>query len=781
MRYSWLAVALAAVALALVAAGSATAEEPEPSPWAPATVEGDPAGVGFVAGEGVVYGTTDAGGLGQDPNVACSVQDGDADLFVFTFPNATGCVDAVDASGQQVGREGVTALASAEDRGRIVVGLSPSDSPQAINADLVAYDVENGSLTRAFARGTGGPVLELDTDADGERFLAAAQNGPRPAEASYRLHVLGPDGDRLERFALKGFVRDVAISENARWAAVGGNYTTQGTTFGWVHLYDLSRSADQNPVLEREFQRPRGGTVTSVAVTDDGRLYTGHLDGEVTVPRTDATDQTLTVANASASVAVSSDGTVAAAGAGSTLVRLSGAPARLDTAWSTQLNGTSPDVEVRSPYVYAFTADVEAFDDRGQPLFTIPGGPVAAVNGTGLGLAIGQTGAPGTTGAQTSQLSAFELDRNASIEFPDPTPTISPGGVGLVNVTLTNEGAAVLNATIAQADDETIEVSPALERFRLLPGTERTIQATLSVPRDTPPGPQNVTVDVLSRPRVNTTGNLTVDVGTQTEVSVALEPGTIEDRTVVQGQSLTVRFLVRNQGNADAEVRLNALQAVSDGPTWPIKLSPDGKITVPPNTRTTARLDVTVPQDVPNGTRNRFVFRAGTDAGVSAATVTFTVNPFEALSLSPQSITKQMAPGATQSYTYELSNPGSVAANVTIDAQALDENGSAYVPSQWGVVLQRSQVVLEPGETRTVTLEITGPTNATEGESLRVQVLAATGDGTRASSLAYGVVDPALAEPPEEQPKRDPIPVWAPLVALLAAGVLLRRGDYDNL
>lgn len=776
MRPAWVALALAVAGLALVVAGSASAEEPRQAAWAPATVEGDPVGAGFVEGEGVVYGTGDAGGLGQDPSVACTVQDGDADLFLFTFPNATGCVSATDASGQQVGSDGLTALASAERRGRVAVGLADSDAPQATDADVVGFDVEDGNLTEAFRRGLGGTVVELATEADGDRFLAAVQTG-----SGYDLQVLGPDGERLDRFGLRGLPRDVELSENARYAAIGGNYTAQSATFGWARLYDLSLPAGENPVLEREFQRPRGGTVASVAVTDDGRLYTGHLDGEVTLPRTEGTDRTLALANASASVDASPDGTLVAAAAGSTLARLTGGPDRLATVWTSQLNGTTPTVEVRAPYVYALSADVEAFEDRGRPLWTVPGGPVVSVNRTGLGIAVGQTGASGTTGAQTSQLSAREVHRSASIQFPGETPSVSPGGVALVNVSVSNDGAAILNATLTQPDGQEIRVTPAIDRFRQLPGTSRTVEATLTVPSDALPGPRNATVTLESRPPVDASGNVTVEVGSRTSVGVEIEPGTLEDQTVVQGQTVTVRFLVRNEGNAEARVRLGVQQALSQGSTWPIELSPDGTITVPRDTRTTVRMDVTVPEDAADGTRNRIVFRARTDQGVSASTTTLTVNPFESLSLTPQSVTKKVAPGGQASYSFELSNLGSVPANVSLDAQAIHANGTVFVPTEWGVAISRSQVNLDASQSTTVTLELTGPQNATTGESLRVQVLAATDGGARASSVAYGNVDEALAEEPTDEPKRDPIPLWAPLAALLAAGLLLRRGDHDNL
>lgn len=768
--------AVLAMALVVVSVPAQAASPQRPS-WGDATLEGPPVAVGFVSGGRIVYGTGDAGSVAGSSGAACSIQDGDADLFVFSFPRGPGCLDAVDTSGTELGREGIISLTAAKEGERVVVGLAPSSVPEATPVDLVAYDVEDGNLTQAYTRDVGGPVLLLASDPTGSRVMAAVQTDPNPGQASYRLAVLDEDGRRETRSQLRGLPSSIDVSTNGRYVAIGGNYTSGNTTFGWAHLYDLSQPEDENPVLSREFRRARGGVVTSVAVTAAGALYAGHADGQLTFPRADATDLTIQVGNGTTSVDAH-DGIVAAA-AGSTVLRLSGQSDALRGAWNATLAGTVAETIVHRPYIFVRAGDLTAFSPTGATLWSVPGGAVVAPNGTALGLAVGQRGSTQATGTQTSTLTARQLHRSAQISLADAPPTISPGGIAITNITIRNDGAAILDASLTSQGSEDVRIRTAPERFTLLPGRNRTIQATISVGHGASPGAREIPVTLSSRPSVDSRANLTIDVGTRTNVTVALEPGTIDDPAVSPGQDITTRFIVDNDGNADVRVRVSLEQAVSRGSPWEAELSPSGTITIPQGTRTTVRLDATVPQDARDGTVNRMVVRATTSAGSTAASITFTVNPFQALSLEPQSITKQIAPGDTVSYDFRVRNLGSVPANVSIDAQALNENGTAYVPADWGIVLDRSQARIRAGASAPVTLELTAPANGTTGESLRVQLLATSAQGARTSSIAYGFVDASLAGD-DEQPKRDPLPVLLPLSAIVLAGLALRRWRYGN-
>lgn len=783
MRGPGIAGLLVLAGLALILAGlPGQATSPQQPSWSPATLQGGPVGVGFLAGENatyIAYGTGDAGSSTNVGTGACTAQGGDADFYLFHVEE--GCVEARDASGSEVGREGVIALTTAERADRVTISLAPSSVPQAQDANLVALDLEGGNLSTAFTKSLPGPVLVLDTDVDGQRLVAGFQRGERPATASYRMNVYALDGERTHGFSLRGTPRAVDLSANARYIAIGGNYTSGNTTFGWVHVYDLAKSNDANPVLTREFKRAQGGIVASVAVTDEGRTYTAHRDGQVAALRSGRSPLTLQVGNGTAHVAASPDGSLVVAAAGGQAARLTGVPEQLAAAWTAPVNGTARDVIVRAPHVFVVADETTGLAPGGVQLWTTAGGALGTASADGLTLALGQDAGTTSGGAQLSQLAGAILHRGTNLTQADAPPTVPPGGVGVVNLTLTNSGAAILNATVQAEAVPHARVDIAPDRVTVLPGRERTLKAAVQVDTDAQPGPTRIPLTVTGTPAVEARTNLTVDVGARTNVSLFLEPGTISEQAVARGQSITVRFLVSNQGNTPATAQLALRQSLTRGASWPATLSPSGAVEVPERTTTTVRLDVDVPEGAPNGTTNRLLVTARTDEGRASASLTLTVNPFQALSLSPQTITKRMAPGTSATYNFTVQNLGSIPANITLTAQAIDQTGDPYVPTDWGIALNRSEVSLSAGRSAGVRLQLTGPSNTTAADSnLRVQLLATTDKGVQASSLAFGVVDPALAADGDEEPKRDPIPFIAPLAALAAGAAFLRRCGHGK-
>ncbi len=771
-QLAWLAAIVALVLLAIPAAG----EPPEDARWGSTTIPGDPVGTGFLSGGFIAYATSNSPGpLGGD-GAPCADADAGADLYLFTYPNGTGCTQALDAAGGDGGAT-ATALTTAERAGRVILGVHNPAPPVGgeESTQVKAFDLDEAALEPAFTRSTPGRVLDLDADARGQRAAATIEADT----GSYRLTVYAPDGSRSLNERLPDQVQAVDVSANARYVAVGGNLTTNGTSFGWVQVYDLGAEDPEDPIIDRELERVNGGVVTSVAVTDDGRVFAGSQDGIVTYLTRDGNERTHDVGQGAAHVATDPGGGHVLAGAGANVSRLGGLPDRLDATWNRSANGTVQEVIVRGDYRYAIADRTSAFDARGHELWTTASGHTVASRTDGRGLAVLQEGS--SSGESTA--AARQIHAAAALNQTTEIRRVSPGDVARVNVTVDNQGAAILNGTLAKSlrQGPALTVSPPA--LTINPGANATLTATLELPRDQRPGLLRVPVELETQPFVDVRGNLTVDVGRAPNVTARLEPGTVRDQAVVQGQQITVRLLVSNFGNADETVRLGARQTVSSVDAWPVTLDPSGTITVAQGSTTTVTATVTVPQAAPNGTTNQLVLRAASEDRASAAALTFTVNPFEAVELSPQTITKTMAPGASQSYTLTLANLGSVPANVTLDATALDDEGQAYIPVEWGVVLGASNIELAADATRTFDLEISAPPNVTSTQSVRVQLLATTDGGARASAIAFGVVDPALAsdDDDDETPRREPLGVLAPLAGMALAAALIRRSHDGNL
>lgn len=771
-QLAWLAAIVALVLLAIPAAG----EPPQDARWGSTTIPGDPVGTGFLSGGFIAYATSNAPGPLGGGGAPCAEADAGADLYLFTYPDGTGCTQALDAGGGDGGAT-ATAITTAERAGRVILGVHLPAPPVGgeENTQVKAFDLDEGALEPAFTRSTPGRVLDLDADARGQRAAATIDAG----SGAYRLTVYAPDGSRSLNERLPDEPGAVDLSANARYVAVGGNLTTNGTSFGWVQVYDLAAENVEDPIIDRDLERVNGGVVTSVAVTDDGRVFAGSRDGIVTYLIRDGTERTHDVGDGAAHVATNPGGGHVLAGAGSDVARLGGLPDRLDAVWNGSANGTVQEVIVRGDYRYAVANRTSAFDARGHELWTTASGHTVASRTDGLGLSLLQAGS--SSGESTA--AARQVHAAASLNQTTEIQRVSPGDVARVNLTIDNQGAAILNGTLVKSlrKGPALTVSP--RALTINPGSNATLAATLELPRDQRPGLLRVPVELETQPFVGVRGNLTVDVGRAPDIDARLEPGTVRDQAVVQGQEITVRLLVSNVGNADETVRLGARQTVSSGAAWPVTLEPRGSITVAEGSTTTVTATITVPETAANGTTNQLVLRAASEDRASAAALTFTVNPFEAVELSPRTITKTMAPGASQIYTFTLTNLGSVPANITLDATALDDEGQAYVPVEWGVVLGASNVELPAGSSRTFDLEISAPPNVTSTQSVRVQLLAVTDGGARASAIAFGVADPALASDDDdgETPRREPLGVLAPLAGMALAAALIRRSHDGNL
>ncbi len=780
MTQPWITPLVPALALALLLAPltlpTAEAAPPNDTEWGSLSLEGLPTDLGFLDAGYVVVATSNGGGAPQSAPADCNAGDGeDADLYLIPFPNGTTCAQAMD-TGEPTGQEGVLAMDTAPAGDRAIVGL-PTGLFTSVN--LAAYDLEGGALTRNQETSVNGDVQDLATDATGDRTIVALAD-----DGSHRLTVHNADLTQTASFTLKGQPGDLALSSDGRWAAVGGNFTQGNTTFGYVTLFDLSEGSADNPVLDKEIRQAESGAVASVAVSLDGQLALGTVAGAIqhyADPTTnDPVARDATVANGTAWVDISPDGGHLLAGAERTLALYNASAQGLDRAFRLSLNATATGVAYRAPYLYAISDTLTAVTLEGQALWQQTGGQIAAINATGLGLAAASGEPAGTAGQDRTTVTGAHVHADLTLAPTEGTdPTIPPGDIGEINLTLQNTGAAILNVSLVADPPTGVTVETLPSAQRLLPGT--TSQATLLV-RVGPAanaGTAEIPVTVESHPRTDTMTNATFIVGTATDITLRTDPGTPADRSVVQGQNTSIALVLENDGNTEATVDLEANQFPSRGPVWPLAIQPLPPVTVAPGSVTTLLIQIQVPEDAPDGAVNRIVARATTEGGASATGVTFTVNPFEALDITPRLKTKLIAPGGDATYSFELENLGTVASNLTLAVQAIDDEGQAYVPGGWSVSAQPSSFQLDAGAERIIEVNIAGPPDASDGDRLRTRLVAQTDEGTQATSLAFAVVDTSLAEDPSEEPRREPLGLIAPLIALGLAATA-RRWGHDR-
>lgn len=759
------------------------AEPPEDAEWGSITVEGAPVDVGYLADGALVYATT---GSDKVPTTEadCTLDTETPDLFLVSFPDGPGCLDAIDTSGQA---EGVASLATSSEADVALVAL-PIDGSGTLSADnLFLYERDDENLTEAWRMRVGGEPVDVAVSPDGDRAAVTLQTG----SGNHRLRVLSADGQTQLDTRLPGQPRSLTIADNARYVAIGGNQTEDGESLGWVNLYDMSQDEGDEAVVERTIPRPRAGIVTSIATTDGGQLYAGLFDGTVRWVRQQGNDREVSVPTGQADPAhvdVGADGEPLFASAGNETARIATAEGSLATDWRTRVNGTAEAAIVRAPHLFAVAETVNALDAEGDRAWEITAGPVVGVNATGLGAAVATETTSGAAAARTSMLEGRVLHRNLSLDQPEPI-TVTPGGVARGNVTLTNTGAAILNLT-PTARDEGLRVHATPSPVQLTPGQTRTLAFTVEADHAASPGERSIPIDLQARPSVDHDPRLSVEVTSQPNVTVELSGGEVGDRDVTQGQTVNVRLDLRNRGNAEAEVGLSLLQTVDD--PWPSRVAPQETITVPPSSLTTARVEIDVPAGVPNGTENRVIVRGDSEQGASAVQVNFTVNPFQVVRLRPNSISQEMAPGDTRPYDLSVENLGSVEADVRLRLQPLDRDGRPCLPTAWGLTLGASRVTVPAQGSQPVRVEVSAPPelpvpgvqNGTTGctddaqrPSLRVELQVRSDEGSGDESVLFANVDPALAQEPEEPSQnRESFPGLAVLALVLAGSATLTRG-----
>jgi len=769
-RYGVLALATVVGLLAVTA--TASAAPPDQADWGTLTLEGDPVDAGFLD-DGLVYATTAAGPAGTAAT-ACSADTGDADLFLVSFPQDPGCLDAIDAPGTA---DGVQALATAE-RGDLALVALPGGA-QLAGPNLVMYERSDENLTERWTETVDGRILAVEMDAEGQRGAVAV----RTADGNHRLIVVSAGGDRQHEASLPGHPRDLGFSDSARFLAAGGNTTEDDRTVGWVNLYDLASENDE-PVIERTIPRSRAGIVTSTALTDEGQLYVGLLDGTARLERQDGFSE-VSVGTDPAHVDVDADGDVAFAAAGNTTARLASGQDRLEASWFATVNGTSQDAIVRPPHLFAVAETVDGFGPNGDRLWEMRAGPVVSFNATGLGAAIAtEADEGGPSGTQTSVLEGRVLHREVSLKAD--AVTVSPGSIVRSNTTLANTGAAIVNVT-PTATDQGLRVHTEPASLDLVPGTDTDTALVVEARPDAAAGQRSVPVDLQARPSADGNATLAVNVTSAPNVTVGLAGGEVADRTVTQGQTVTLRLDLKNRGNAEADVELDLQQTVDRN--WAFRVQPDDTVRVPAGAATTARVAIDVPPGAENGTENRILVQGTSQDRVSSLQVNLTVNPFEVIRLRPDQISQEMAPGETRAYDVTVENLGSVDAVTDLSVRAIDSEGEPCVPTVWGLTLGASQVNVPSRGSQPVRVEITAPAeipvpeveNGTAGctddaqrPSLRVELHGISQGGSEDRSLLFANADPNLAEEPETNDQ--PAPGLAVLAGVLTLTATASRG-----
>jgi len=320
------------------------------------------------------------------------------------------------------------------------------------------------------------------------------------------------------------------------------------------------------------------------------------------------------------------------------------------------------------------------------------------------------------------------VQRGVNVSISPPENSGPPGE----NVTFT---VMVINTgNVADSYDLTVNDStgwdPTLSKNLLedvQPDENKT--ATLSVTI-----PENVSADAEDK--------ITVTATSTKDTEVSASASCIATVTVVRGVEVSISpenqkgppkgkleytITIVNKGNIEDNYSLT----VSDNENWGPTISPTS-LTIPSNDSRTAKLNVTIPEDAENGTKDNVTVTATSHGdntvkdNASCTAQAFIVRGV-GVSIDPSHMSD--VPGATLSYTVTVTNTGNVA-----DSYDLTISDDA-VPS-WNPTVSRTSLTIAAGGSDTSTLSVTIPSGAEHGEKDDITVTATSTENAEVSASA---------------------------------------------
>ena len=310
------------------------------------------------------------------------------------------------------------------------------------------------------------------------------------------------------------------------------------------------------------------------------------------------------------------------------------------------------------------------------------------------------------------------VQRGVNVLISDPKNSGPPGENVTFTVTVINTGNVVDSYDLMVKDST--GWGPTLSENLLedvQPDENKT--ATLSVTI-----PENVSADAEDK--------ITVTATSTKDTEVSASASCIATVTVVRGVEVSISpenqkgppkgkleytITIVNKGNIEDNYSLT----VSDNENWGPTISPTS-LTIPSNDSRTAKLNVTIPEDAENGTKDNVTVTAtshGDNTVKDNASCTAQAFIVRGVGVSIDPSHSSDVPGATLSYTVTVTNTGNVA-----DSYDLTISDDA-VPS-WNPTVSRTSLTIAAGGSDTATLSVTIPSDAEHGERDDIQVVAAS-------------------------------------------------------
>jgi len=305
--------------------------------------------------------------------------------------------------------------------------------------------------------------------------------------------------------------------------------------------------------------------------------------------------------------------------------------------------------------------------------------------------------------------------------LPSASLEVSPGGKATYTLEVTNEGnaqdrfdLAIESKTVGWTVTLLTQTTPKLsagESYEVTMHVRSPINAL-----DSDLGYANVTVSSQENESQNETAFTITTILQERYLSLGVDNSTVSG---AQDDTVTFNFELTNSGNGQDRVDITATPP--DGWSSP-NISPIF-FTLDSGQTDQFTVQQTIPSDALNeGYTLLVTAQSRDDANASTqASVTVDVDQEFGVQVSiPGSNSKDVNPGDTVSYTFDVKNKGNGE-----DTFSIDQSG---IPAGWSWVLSDSSVTINPGEIQTVNLTVTVPGDYEQFGPLEAEVIA-TSDG----------------------------------------------------
>lgn len=599
-----------------------------------------------------------------------------------------------------------------------------------------------------------GPVMSVAVSEDAKSIVAGAAKGtgaPAPSGSVYLFKAspsrLGGTNEpvpelRYNTTSNSGAVTKVDASTTADYYVAA---TAKGQVYVFTNRADLTEENRRNPWI-RDLTGTDAGIV-GLAMAANGRgIVAGDAEGSVHFVRTTAgnppdPNQTLAelfspsyrLAAAVSSVSVDDAGGYAVATAGSTV---------------TGFHLATMSRDVNAP-VWQTTLPLAV------------GG--AAISGDGMRIVAATNGRP-----PGNKFYAWEQFRDFTLTTPTRSVTGNPDEFMTFRLNATNTGSLHDSYRVNLRPPQGWN-APPVEEFGVRAGASRDFEVRTKAPATATPAVYNFTANLTSVGRAPYGKELYLDAVIRHKAALELELD-IAERDVDQGKEASFPIKVVNNGNGEDTFKLRVANAADlESRGWTVSLSSE-LVTVQPKQLETVTLVLRVPANAADGDTGEARIEAESTttpsvrAGVSAKVI---VSPTYGADLQVDKGSVRVEAGRTAQARLTVKNTGN-----TRDTFALEVSvAGGGSEGKWQAALSQDAVELTQGATREVSLTITPPANAEDGESVSITISAeSSGGGEQVDTIVISAVVGA----------DEGIPGFLPLHALgvlaLAAALARRRG-----